>query len=70
MRQALGIPVLRRTPAERRPWLPRAWTWLFRRKNRANLLQPATLSRQMLRDIGLAEDAVSNPLLSDVWLRR
>lgn len=70
MRQALGIPVLRNAAPERRLWLSRAWARLFRRKNRANLLQPATLSRQMLRDIGLAEDAAPNPLLSDVWLRR
>lgn len=53
-----------------RPWLVRLWAQLTRPAPRNGLIRPDIMSRQMLRDIGMAEDLRANHLLNDAWLRR
>lgn len=67
MKQSLGMTLT--TPA-RRPWLVRIAAWFRRPAPRNGLIRPDIMSRQMLRDIGLAEDVRANHLLNDAWLRR
>lgn len=67
MKQSLGMTLT--TPAPR-PWLARLADWLARPAPRNGLIRPDIMSRQMLRDIGLAEDVRANHLLGDAWLRR
>lgn len=67
MKQSLGMTLT--TPAPR-PWLVRMTAWFRRPAPRNGLIRPDIMSRQMLRDIGLAEDVRANHLLNDAWLRR
>ena len=53
-----------------RPWLARLLGWMTRPAPRDGLIRPEIMTRPMLRDIGLAEDARANHLLGDAWLRR
>lgn len=67
MKPTLDLPL---TIPARQPWLARLAAWLRRPAPRNGLIRPDIMSRQMLRDIGLAEDLRANHLLNDAWLRR
>jgi hypothetical protein len=67
MNQCPGMTLTAPAPRAR---LARILAWLRRPPQGDGVIRPDVMSRQMLRDIGLAEDVRANHLLNDAWLRR
>jgi len=65
--ECAGVPV---RPALLSSWFGRLTGWLSTVREDDRIIQPGSLSRHTLRDIGLAEDVRGNHLLRDEWQRR
>lgn len=67
MNQSPGMTLIAPAPRGR---LARILDWFRRPAPRNGVIRPEAMTRQLLRDIGLAEDVRANHLLGDAWLRR